>query len=38
VEVSGVAALPGVQLRVVVEMTDPPDANPANNVWEGIIS
>jgi hypothetical protein len=38
VEVPGVAALPGVQMRVVVEMTDPPDADPSNNVWEGIIS
>ena len=38
VEVPGVAALRGVHLRVVVEMTDPPDANPANNVWEGTIS
>ena len=38
VEVPGVAALPGTQMRVVVEMTDPEDANPANNVWEGTIS
>ena len=38
VQVPGVAALPGVQMRVVVEMTDPPDSNPANNVWEGTIS
>jgi len=38
VEVMGVAALPGTQVRVVVEMTDPPDADPANNVWEGTIS
>jgi hypothetical protein len=38
VEVAGVAALPGVQMRVVVEMTDPPDADPSNNVWTGIIS
>jgi hypothetical protein len=37
VEVPGVVALPGVEMRVVVEMTDPPDANPANNVWEGAI-
>jgi len=38
VEVPGVAALSGTQLRVVVEMTQPPDANAANNVWEGTIS
>jgi hypothetical protein len=38
VEVEGVAALPGVQMRVVVEMTDPPDADPSNNVWTGTIS
>ena len=38
VEVPGVVPLPGVQMRVLVEMTDPPDANPANNVWEGIIT
>jgi hypothetical protein len=38
VEVFGVAAVPGAQMRVVVEMTDPPDANPGNNVWEGTIS
>jgi len=38
VEVPGVAALPGVHLRVVVEMTDPPDADPSNNVWIGTIS
>jgi hypothetical protein len=38
VQVPGVAALPGAQMRVVVEMTDPPDANPNNNVWEGTIS
>jgi len=38
VEVVGVAALPGVHMKVVAVMTDPPDANPANNVWEGTIS
>lgn len=38
VQVPGVAALPGRQMRVIVEMTEPPDANPANNVWEGTIS
>jgi len=38
VEVPGVVALPGVNLRVVVEMTDPPDADPSNNVWTGTIS
>lgn len=38
VGVPGVAALPGVHLRVVVEMTDPPDADPSNNVWIGTIS
>ena len=38
VEVLGVAAVPGIQMRVLVEMTDPPDANAANNVWEGTIS
>jgi hypothetical protein len=38
VQVPGVAALPGAQMRVVVAMTDPADANPANNVWEGTIS
>jgi hypothetical protein len=37
-EVLGVAAVQGIQMRVVVEMTDPPDANAANNVWEGTIS
>jgi hypothetical protein len=37
VEVLGVAALPGVHMRVVVQMTDPPDADPSNNVWEGTI-
>ncbi len=31
VEVIGVAAVPGTEVRVIVEMTDPPDANPANN-------
>ena len=34
----GVAALPGTQVRVVVEMTDPPDSDPTNNVWDGTIS
>ena len=38
VEVAGVAAIAGVQMRVVVEMTNPLDANSANNVWEGTIS
>lgn len=38
VQVLGVAALPGTQMRVVVAMTDPADANPGNNVWEGTIS
>ena len=38
VEVAGVAAVPGTQMQVVVEMTDPPDADPSNNVWEGTIS
>lgn len=38
VEIIGVAALPGTEVRVVVEMTDPPDADPSNNVWEGTIS
>jgi hypothetical protein len=38
VEVLGVAAIPGVQMRVVVEMTDPLDADPSNNVWEGTIT
>jgi hypothetical protein len=38
VEVMGVAALPGVQMRVVVQMTDPPDADPSNNVWQGTIT
>ena len=38
VQVPGVAALPGAQMRVVVEMTDPEDADPGNNVWEGTIS
>jgi len=38
VGVPGVAAVPGVHLRVVVEMTDPPDADPSNNVWEGDLS
>jgi hypothetical protein len=37
VEVPGVAALPGVRMRVVVEMTDPPDADPSNNVWLGTV-
>jgi hypothetical protein len=38
VGVTGVAAVLGVHLRVVVEMTDPPDADPSNNVWEGDLS
>jgi mRNA-degrading endonuclease toxin of MazEF toxin-antitoxin module len=38
VEVPGVVAVPGVQMRVRVGMTDPPDADPSNNVWQGIIS
>jgi len=38
VEVIGVTALPGTEVRVVVEMTDPPDADHTNNVWEGTIS
>jgi hypothetical protein len=38
VEVPGVAALPGMHMRVVVEMTEPEDADPGNNVWEGTIS
>ena len=38
VEVLGVAPLPGWKVKVVVEMRDLPDANPANNVWEGFIS
>jgi hypothetical protein len=38
VEVPFVVALPGVQMKVKVEMTDPPDADPFNNVWEGTIS
>jgi hypothetical protein len=38
VQVSGVVALSGVHMKVKVEMTDPPDANPANNEWEGIIT
>jgi hypothetical protein len=37
VEMLGATALPGMEVRVTVEMTDPPDANPANNVFEGII-
>jgi hypothetical protein len=37
VEMIGATALPGMEVRVTVEMTDPPDANPANNVFEGII-
>ena len=37
-EVIGVAALAGARLRVVAEMTDLTDADPANNVWQGIIS
>jgi hypothetical protein len=38
VEVPGVTVVPGVPMRVVVEMTDPPDADPSNNVWEGAVS
>ena len=38
VQVSGVVALSGVQMTVKVEMTDPLDANPANNVWVGAVS
>jgi hypothetical protein len=38
VEVPGVTVVPGVSMRVVVEMTDPPDADPSNNVWEGTVS
>jgi hypothetical protein len=38
VQVPGVAAVPGMQMRVVVEMTDPEDADPSNNIWEGTIS
>ena len=38
VEVPAVVALPGVQMRVVVEMTDPPDADPSNNEWVGAVS
>jgi len=38
VEVPGVTVVPGVQMTVQVQMTDPPDANPANNVWVGTIS
>jgi hypothetical protein len=38
VEVPGVTVVPGVSMRVVVEMTDPPDADPSNNVWEGAVS
>lgn len=38
VETVGVAAVPGTEVRVVVEMTDPPDADPSNNVWEGTLS
>ena len=38
VEVVGVAALAGARLRVVAEMTNLTDADPANNVWQGIIS
>jgi len=38
VQVTGVVALSGVHMKVKVEMTDPPDANPANNEWEGIIT
>jgi hypothetical protein len=38
VEVPGVAALAGTPVKVLAEMTEPPDANPANNVWEGTLS
>jgi len=38
VEVPFVVALPRVWYKVDVEMTDPPDANRANNVWEGTVS
>jgi hypothetical protein len=38
VEVMGVLALPGTHVRVVAAMTDLPDANPANNTWEGDVS
>lgn len=38
VEVIGVAAVPGTEVRVIVEMTDPPDANPANNDKTVVIS
>jgi hypothetical protein len=38
VQVPGVVAVPGVQMTVKVEMTDPPDANPGNNVWVGAVS
>jgi hypothetical protein len=38
VEVMGVLALQGTHMRVVVTMTDPPDANLSNNAWEGDIS
>lgn len=37
VQVMGVVAVSGVQYKVEVEMADLPDANPSNNVWEGII-
>lgn len=38
VEIVGVAAVPGTEVRVTVEMTDPPDANPANNEMTVTIS
>lgn len=38
VEVAGVVAVPGIQYKVEVKMTDPPDADPSNNVWEGTVS
>jgi len=38
VEVAGVTVVPGVPVCMEVKMTDPPDANPSNNVWEGTVS
>jgi hypothetical protein len=38
VEVPGVAALPGVEMRVDAEMTNLLDADPSNNVWVGFVS
>ncbi len=38
VEVVGVLAPPGTHVRVIAAMTEPTDANPANNVWEGDVS